>query len=590
MAITIDPITRLEGHFSAHLEAPSGVSAQVSAAYCSSHLYRGFENILRGRRPNDAVHLLQRICGVCPVPHGTAAVHATENAMGWAEHEEPTTQARLMRNLTIGAEFLHSTLTHFYALSALDYVQGPPMPPWMPYFNSAFYHPLLVSPVQSETSAVAAAVTAATPWAAVIRDYVTALHMRRNAHVCGGLFSGSQPHAKAYVAGGVTHRPTVAEIDLYKNLLYRGSSGPEGSGTNGSGTKDNPASGTILHFIENNYIPLTTIVAFIYNAYDNSSNTGGLVWSTAAENHTGTGQGMGKGCENFLSYGGFHTADTGDAHLLASGVKIGETSSAFDKTNIYQSIGRSFYSNTDWLYPGDANVATQPNPDKSPSGYASGAYTWHKAPRYKVGATYHPMEVGPLARMIINGDYVPGNTYSIGGGTYKAHADSNLSGLTPASFVAGISTMDRHRARALEARKIARACADWLDNLQTSIAGGINNVDTSKSYPSGTASATLGVGLSEAPRGSVGHWTQIRYDRIERYEVIAPTSWNGSGRDTNQTPGPIEQALEYSTGNLKLSNVPSSGKNVPVEALRVVHSFDPCIACAVHLIKRRGGK
>lgn len=531
------------------------------------------------------------------MPHGTAAVQACENAMGWAQHVEPTNQGRLMRNLTLGAEFIHSCLTHFYALSALDYVQGPPMAPWTPYFDDSFYHPILRSGIGTETSAVAAAVTASNPWAAVIRDYVTALHMRRNAHICGGLFSGSQPHAKDYIAGGVTHRPTPAEIDFYKNILYRGSTGPEGSGTNGTGTANNPAAGTLLRFIEDNYIPMVSIVGTVYNAYDNSSNTVGLAWSTAAESHTGTGQGYGTGCQNFLSYGGFHESTSGASgnHLLMQGYKItsGAVNVGIDHTQIFQSINSGFYSNADWIYPGDATVATQPNPDKSPSGYAASgsAYTWHKAPRYKVGSTYYAMEVGPLARLIVNGDYsgAAAFTRQASGGAYGGadkfnyHADQSLAGLTPSGFVAGISTIDRHRARALECRKIARACATWLAELETSIGAGESNVNNTKTYPTGTASPTVGVGLSEAPRGSVGHWTHVRYSKIERYEVIAPTSWNGSGRDTNGTAGPIEQAL----GGLVISNQLSSSKNVPVEALRVVHSFDPCIACSVHLINRR---
>jgi hydrogenase large subunit len=193
--------------------------------------------------------------------------------------------------------------------------------------------------------------------------------------------------------------------------------------------------------------------------------------------------------------------------------------------------------------------------------------------------------------MMVNGDYRNGMTFSSGAAagatTYKVHADTALSGLTAASFVAGVSTMDRHRARALEARKIAIACAGWLDELAATTGYTSGNVSTAKSYPSETSAATLGVGMAEAPRGSVGHWTQVRYDKIERYEVIAPTSWNGSGRDPSGNAGPIEKALE----GINLSGVQSSGSTtVPVEALRVVHSFDPCIACSVHTISKRGCK
>lgn len=519
------------------------------------------------------------------MPHGTAAVHAVENAMGWAQHQEPTNKGRLMRNLTLGAEFLHSTLTHFYALAALDYVQGPPMPPWTPYFHDDYYHVALRSGISEETSAIADAVLQPTPWAAVIRDYVTALHRRRDAHVCAAMFSGSQPHAKDYVAGGVTHIPTQTEIDRYKILLYAG--GNMSTAEVGSGTTEDPAPGTILHFIENNYIPLTTIVAMLYPEYDNSSNPGGSGW--------------GAGVGNFLSYGGFHQNTAGTSHLLNPGWVTGAVGAGpsavvtgnIDHTRIMQFTNTGYYTDAA-MAPGDALVSTTPDPTK-PSGYApTSAYTWHKAPRFNIGTTgspdYKAMEVGPLARMMVHGDYRPGMTFSSGATagptTYKRHADPALSGLTPPSFVAGVSTMDRHRARALEARKIALACAGWLDELAATTGYASGNVDTSKSYPQETSAATLGVGMDEAPRGSVGHWTQIRYNKIERYEVIAPTSWNGSGRDPSGNPGPIEKALE----GIELSGLSSSGTNVPVEALRVVHSFDPCIACSIHTISKRGCK
>jgi hydrogenase large subunit len=175
---------------------------------------------------------------------------------------------------------------------------------------------------------------------------------------------------------------------------------------------------------------------------------------------------------------------------------------------------------------------TQPLPEKPE------AYSWIKAPRY-LDAVH---EVGPLARMWVNGDYRR-----------------------------GISAMDRIIARAIEAKKVAEALATWVDSLRPG-----SPVYTHKRTP---LSAT-GVGLTEAPRGALGHWVAIAGGKISRYQIVTPTAWNASPRDDVSQAGAIEQAL---------IGTPVADPQNPIEVLRVVHSFDPCLACSVHGV-RAGGR
>jgi hydrogenase large subunit len=174
------------------------------------------------------------------------------------------------------------------------------------------------------------------------------------------------------------------------------------------------------------------------------------------------------------------------------------------------------------------NGATEPEFPKQD------AYSWLKAPRL----LDKPFEVGPLARMWVNGDYDR-----------------------------GISVMDRHIARAEETLKIAEAMDGWLDQLQ---------VDQSAYDDYFDQHSGVGAGMSEAPRGALGHWIQVTDGKIDHYQVITPTCWNASPRDDQGVAGPMEQAL---------MGTPIGDPNQPIEALRVIHSFDPCLSCAVHIMQ-----
>jgi len=241
---------------------------------------------------------------------------------------------------------------------------------------------------------------------------------------------------------------------------------------------------------------------------------------------------VGSGHKNLLAYGVFDLDDAGTTKLLKSGsVQGGATTvSAFSSTAITEQVTYSWYDDASNNLP-PASGATQPVYPKS------NAYSWLKAPRLQ----NNPFEAGPLARMWVNGDYRQ-----------------------------GISVMDRHVARALEAQKVAQAMDGWLTQLSS-------GASVYSAYA--TPASGSGVGLAEAPRGALGHWVQISGGKVARYQVITPTCWNASPRDGSGVRGPMEQALV---------GTPIQDPARPIEALRVIHSFDPCLSCAVHVMQPNG--
>jgi Ni,Fe-hydrogenase I large subunit len=252
---------------------------------------------------------------------------------------------------------------------------------------------------------------------------------------------------------------------------------------------------------------------------------------------------LGKGCGNFLAYGAFPESADGKKLFLPSGVIKADKAAALDVSLIAEDVASSRFSSPSGLHP--SKGLTVADPEKK------GAYSWIKAPRYQGAA----MEVGPLARVLV---------------AYKAgHAEitklvNDVLAKAKAKPEALLSVMGRHAARAIECKAVADRCAAWLDQLKA---------DQPACVDYTVPAAATGVGLTEAPRGALGHWIEIAGKKIERYQCIVPTTWNCSPRDAGGQAGPIEQALE---------GVAVADQNQPIEMARVVRSFDPCAACAVH--------
>jgi hydrogenase large subunit len=463
----LDPVSRLEGHLRVEvtIETVDNVQ-QVIDARASGTMFRGFEMILEGRPALDAPHLTQRICGVCPVSHALVSVLALERAAPVAVPDN----ARLMRNLVLGASFLASHVLHFYHLSLLDFVAGPDRPPWTPRWSA------------DQRINGAAAQT-------LVDHYVQALSIRRKAHEAGAAFGGRMPHPPTYLPGGFTTTPRASRISKCDGLVDE-----------------------IIAFIQDTWIPDVQSVATAYSDY----------------------YAIGGGPGNLLALGAFDLDGSGSNRLFERGrVEAGIAGvQAVDVASITEAVEYSWYQ--------DAGAPRNPAQGQTtPQHPKAEAYSWMKAPRYAA----KPYEVGPLARLWVNGEYTN-----------------------------GISVLDRHLARAEESLKIATAMKGWLAELDPS-----GPVHTEYSVPANGQ----GVGLAEAPRGALGHWVSISSHEIEHYQVVTPTCWNASPRDEADVLGPLEQALV---------GTPVADADEPVEVLRVVHSPDPCLACAVHVARPRSGR
>ncbi len=498
--IEIDPLTRIEGHLAIRTEVANG---KISRAFCAGEMFRGFEVILKGRDPLDAQQITQRICGVCPIAHGTASILAQDDAYG----VQVPDGGRLLRNLILGANFIQSHILHFYHLAALDFVdiaaiteyQGKdplllgvkswikreiesqvlyPAAPFLPRYEGKYVadHDLNVT---------------------AIRHYLDALEMRRLAHKMACVFAGKMPMAASLVPGGVTEKITARKIAAYASMLSE-----------------------LVTFIRDAYLPDVLEVATAFPEYFD----------------------IGKGCSNLMSYGVF--PESGGDTFLPGGTYIEGKSAKLNPTYITEDVKHSWYRSGSSQAP--TTGATSPDPDKH------GAYSWLKAPRYNGRV----VEVGPLARIFV--------AYG-----QKTHPSLNTlvdtvlskAGVGPEKLC---SVMGRHAARAIECRIVADQCLQWLNQLKPD-----QQVFNEFEIPD----RAEGIGLTEAPRGAIGHWIRIEDRKISNYQCVVPTTWNCSPRDDRDQPGPVEQAIEGTAVDVDKD---------PIAAARIVRSFDPCIACAVH--------
>ncbi len=458
--IVIDPVTRLEGHLKMTVEVDEG--GKVVDAWSSGTMWRGIEVILKGRDPRDAQHITQRICGVCPMAHGTASNLCLDDAFKVVVPDN----GRIIRNLLLGANHLQSHILHFYHLAALDFVVGPDTPPFTPRFKGDYRLPKKTND-------------------ACVAHYLQALDVRKKCHEMLAVFGGKMPPQITMLPGGVTVTPSVDKIASFLWRLRE-----------------------IEAFVNDVYIPDVLAVAEVYSDYAK----------------------IGAGHKNLLAYGAFPLDAQGKEKLFKAGRYADKRIQGFDAKNISEEVKFSWYKNSNTnKHPYEG--MTEPDPEKKD------AYTWLKAPRYDG----KPYEVGPLARMWVNGDYRQ-----------------------------GISVIDRHAARALEAKKLAAVMQEWLLQLKPG-----EPAWAECSVPE----SGEGMGLTEGARGALGHWIKISGKKIENYQAVVPTTWNAGPRDDKGVRGPIEEAM---------IGTPIQDMDNPLEILRIIHSFDPCIACAVHLIKPNG--
>jgi [NiFe] hydrogenase large subunit len=528
--IVVDPVTRIEGHLRIEVQVAGG---KVTNAWSTGTLFRGIELILKGRNPEDAWLFTQRLCGVCTYVHGVTSVRAVEDAINLAIPDN----ARILRNLLMGSQFLHDHIVHFYHLHALDWIDvlsALQADPNRAKALSAQYFPnakaIDFKAVQDRVKAFAASGQLG-PFAGAywghpeyqldpeinlifLAHYLEALHQQTRTARMHAIFGGKNPHPQSLMIGGVTSQYdlTSARIAEFRALLDE---------TN--------------NFIDTIYIPGVTLLAKEY---------GRSGWGAV---------GMSK---NFLAFGEFpETAQEPQSLFFPQGAILQRGAvSAVDTAAIVEHVKRSWYSGTTPLHPSVG--VTQPAYTTLSTTTSSHRYSWLKAPRYQD----NPMEVGPLARVLV--------AYGLGQSETQRAVDSFLAA-TGLPKTALYSTLGRTAARALETQIIGDAMVQWLGQLHV---GG--QTFPGWRMPAMPASAK-GVALNEAPRGAVGHWIDIQNQKIANYQMVVPSTWNFGPRCANGQLGPVEKAL---------IGTPVADPERPVEILRTVHSFDPCIACAVHVM------
>ena len=567
--VVVDPITRIEGHL--RIEAETDASGKITHAYSAGTMVRGIEIILRGRDPRDAWAFAQRICGVCTLVHGIASVRSVEDALHRAipSYALPP-NAELIRNLMIAAQYVHDHVMHFYHLHALDWVdvvsalKADPQatstlaqslssyPKSSPgYFadvqkkvktfveqgqlgifaNAYWGHPAYKLPPEANLMALA--------------HYLDALAWQRDVVKLHTIFGGKNPHPN-FVVGGV---PSAISV-------HTSGGGQDATALNmvGLQTVQNVIR-QMRDFVDQVYVPDTLAIAGFYKDWG------------------GRGEGLG----NFMTFGDLPSKgfwDT-DSYLIPRGVILNRDLSTIhpidlDADNeIQEFVSHSWYKYSQGdgqgLHPFKGETELNYTGPKPPYEHldVDQKYSWLKSPRWKG----HSMEVGPLARVLML--YASGNAQA-----------KELVGLTLKTLDVPVealfSTLGRTAARTLESKIMADAMQGWFDQLMANIkAGDVRTFNDQYWDPSTWPSHMQGVGLMEAPRGGLSHWIVIDDAKISNYQAVVPSTWNAGPRDTQGTPGAYEAALQ--------DNHVMHDPKQPIEILRTIHSFDPCIACAVHV-------
>jgi hydrogenase large subunit len=555
--IVVDPITRIEGHL--RIEAQMDGN-RIAQAYSAGTMVRGIEIILQGRDPRDAWAFAQRICGVCTLVHGLASIRAVENAL---DYKIPP-NAQLIRNLMNGAQYVHDHVMHFYHLHALDWVDVvsalnadpkatselaqsissyPKSSPGyfadmkkklkdfveagqLGIFAQAYWgHPAYKLPPEANLMAVA--------------HYLEALTWQRDVAKLHTIFGGKNPHPN-FLVGGV-----ASPIDLNSDSAINAK----------RLSQVQEIINKMQVFVDQVYIPDLLAIAGFYKDWG------------------GRGEGLG----NFLTYGDFPEKGMDDpsSFLIPPGAILNRDLNTIHDVDmnaddqIQEYVAHSFYDYSAGKdaslhpYDGETNLNySGPTPPYEQLDVEN-SYSWLKSPRWKG----HAMEVGPLARVLM--------LYASGHAQAQELVNMTL-GKLDVPVDALFSTLGRTAARGLETKIIGDMMQGWYNNLVANIKGGDTKTFNETLWdPSTWPRQAKGVGFMEAPRGGLAHWIVIENGIIKNYQAVVPSTWNAGPRDQQGQPGAYEAALQ--------DNHTLHDPQQPVEILRTIHSFDPCIACAVHV-------
>lgn len=558
--VVVDPITRIEGHLRIEVQAENG---RITDSWASSTQFRGIETIMEGRDPRDAWAFVQRICGVCTVVHAVASCRAVEDALGITIPPN----ANIIRNLIHGMQFIQDHVIHFYHLHALDWVDvvsalkadpegtsrlARTVSPWpnnsATYFgevqnrlkkfvasgqlgiftNGYWGHPAYKLPPEANLMAVA--------------HYLEALDWQRDVIRLHTVFGGKNPHPNFLVGGMAsainlndTATINAERLTDIRDMITRAQ-----------------------RFVEQVYWPDLVAIAGFYKE-----------WGA-----------IGGGVPHFLSYGEFPEGDINDLDRLyfPRGIIYNKDLSRvheFEPAKVQEFINTSWYEYStgpdSGLHPYEGETTPKYTGPAAPWTYLQGEpkYTWMKAPRYDG----KPMQVGPLARALV--------AYASGHEEVREMVAGVMNALNVGPGVL-FSTLGRTAARGMETVLLARRMNKWYDDLVGRIRAGDTRTfngdkwDPSK-WPSGEAK---GFGWLDAPRGALGHWVKIKDGKITKYQCVVPSTWNCSPRDGQGQMGAYEASL--------VDNHPLVRPDQPLEILRTIHSFDPCMSCGVHVLDATG--
>jgi len=554
--LVVDPITRIEGHLRIEAVVENGT---ITDAYSSGTMVRGFEKILKGRDPRDAWAFTERACGVCTTVHALASVRTVEDSLAITVPKN----AELIRNIMFCTQYVQDHVVHFYHLHALDWVDvvsalkadpqktsdiAVSISPWPK--SSPKYFAGVQAKLKAFVESGQLGIFANGYWGnpsyklpaevnlLAVTHYLEALEWQREVVKIHTIFGGKNPHPN-YLVGGVPCSIDPDEVGAINmdRLNYVGS-----------------LIGGAIAFVEQVYLPDLMAIAGFYKD-----------WAA-----------IGGGLKNYLAYGDLPTRgyNQPDYFKFARGAILDRNLSevypvnGHDAEEIKEYISHSWYSYT----AGDA-AGLHPYAGETEFNYTGpmppyeqlnvgGKYSWLKTPRWKD----HAMEVGPLARLLVS--YAKGST------EVKDVVNEAL-GRLGVPVTALFSTLGRTAARGLESRLVVHWMKGFFDDLMAQVkVGELSTFTRDKWEPSTWPATAEGVGLSEAPRGALAHWIKIKDGKIDNYQLVVPSTWNASPRDAKGQRSSYEEALI----GTHLAN-----PEQPLEILRTIHSFDPCIACAVHL-------
>ncbi len=554
--VVVDPITRIEGHL--RIEAQMD-GDRIAQAYSSGTMVRGIEIILQGRDPRDAWAFAQRICGVCTLVHGIASVRAVEDALNY----EIPKNAQLIRNLMIGAQYVHDHVMHFYHLHALDWVDVVSALSADPAATSALaqsisnypksspgYFADMQKKVKDFVEAGQLGIFAKAYWGhpayklppeanlMAVAHYLEALAWQRDVARLHTIFGGKNPHPH-FLVGGV---PSPIDLDSDSAINSARLATVQSIITQ------------MREFVDQVYVPDTLAIANFYKD-----------WGA-----------QGEGVGNFLCYGDLPENGIADpsSYLFPRGAILNRDLSTIhevdlhDDTQIQEYVARSWYD-----YEGGKEVGLHPYKGETTFNYdgpeppyqfldVEKSYSWLKSPRWKGNV----MEVGCLSRVLL--------MYASGHEQTQELVNYTLQTLD-VPVEALFSTLGRTAARTLETKIVADNLQVWNDNLIANIKSGDTKTHNETLWdPSTWPKSCQGAGFMEAPRGGLAHWIVIEDGKIDNYQAVVPSTWNAGPRDAEGQAGPYEAAL---AGHQMVD------PEQPVEILRTIHSFDPCIACAVHV-------